>query len=68
MQTDDRMGMKERINFVHEIYSNATYFFASPQAFDEKTVKKKWKEQSPDIVSNLVEVFDNVQIKVSSMI
>lgn len=53
--------MKERINFIHEIYAKAPYFFSSPQEFDTKTVKKKWKEQSPKIVANLMTVFENIQ-------
>lgn len=52
--------MKERINFVHEIPSAASYFFESPQNFDEKSVKKKWKGESASIVADLVVLFETV--------
>jgi len=50
--------MKERVVFVKDIYPSAKYFFESPSDFDAKTVKKKWKEQSAQIVADLVEVFE----------
>ncbi len=38
--------MKDRVTFPHEIVSKTTYLFNSPQTFDEKTVKKKWTQES----------------------
>tara|TARA_B100001778_G_scaffold264452_1_gene225299 strand:- start:30 stop:1556 length:1527 start_codon:yes stop_codon:yes gene_type:complete len=53
--------MKERVVFVKEIYSSAKYFFESPTEFDEKTVKKKWKDRSSQIVDDLIQVFESIQ-------
>ena len=50
--------MKERVVFVKDIYPSAKYFFESPTEFDPKAVKKKWKDQSAQIVADLVRVFD----------
>ena len=50
--------MKERVVFVKDIYDSGKYFFESPVEFDQKTVKKKWKEQSPEIVADIVNVFE----------
>lgn len=39
--------MKERVNFVKELWDVSKFFFVAPTAYDEKTVKKRWKEESP---------------------
>ena len=52
--------MKERIVFVKDIYSSAQYFFESPTVFDPKTVKKKWKDNSAEIVADIAAVFDKI--------
>ena len=51
--------MKERVQFPSEIIEKGGYFFNNPSIFDEKTVKKKWKEQSPAVVEALVAVFES---------
>jgi glutamyl-tRNA synthetase len=52
--------MKERVTFAKDIPSAGAYFFAAPKSYDEKMVKKKWKEKSPAIVTELVTVFNGV--------
>ncbi len=52
--------VKDRVNFVHEIWDQAFFFFAPPQSYDEKTVKKKWKEDTPDILRNLVKELEEL--------
>lgn len=39
--------MKERATFLEDLVNDGDYFFIAPKDFDEKTVKKKWKEESP---------------------
>ena len=48
--------MKERVNFAHELWEQTYYFFVAPTEFDEKTRKKRWKEDSAEQLSELVEV------------
>ena len=48
--------MKERVNFAHELWDQTYYFFIAPTEFDEKTRKKRWKEDSAAQLSELVEV------------
>ncbi len=38
--------MKERVNFVSELWDASSFFFRAPETYDEKTVKKRWKEDS----------------------
>mgnify|MGYP001161237500 CR=1 FL=1 len=45
--------MKERATFVKDILNDGRYFFEAPKSYDEKTVNKKWKEQTPEIINEL---------------
>jgi glutamyl-tRNA synthetase len=42
--------MKERATFLKDIPKEGGYFFGAPESYDEKTIKKKWKEDSPAIM------------------
>lgn len=53
--------VKDRVNFAHEIWEQAFFFFTPPQSYDEKTVKKKWKEDSPVILENLVKELHSLE-------
>ncbi len=53
--------VKDRVNFVHEIWDQAFFFFAPPQSYDEKTVQKKWKEDTPLILENLVKELQSLE-------
>ncbi len=45
--------MKERATFVHDILTEGRYFFEAPTTYDEKTIKKKWKDQTPGLLKEL---------------
>tara|TARA_Y100000385_G_C12593817_1_gene425851 strand:- start:90 stop:551 length:462 start_codon:yes stop_codon:yes gene_type:complete len=45
--------MKERATFVEDILKEGRYFFVPPNSYDEKTIRKKWKEETPEIISEL---------------
>lgn len=54
--------IKERATFVSDFWELSDYFFASPSTYSEKAVKKQWKEDTPEILSevrSLLEVQDN---------
>jgi len=42
--------MRERISFASDLLV-ARYLFEDPRSYDEKGLKKRWKEDSPDLVS-----------------
>ena len=52
--------MKDRVNFVHELWDLCSFFFFAPQSYDEKTVRKRWKEDSPRVMAELSEVLQTV--------
>lgn len=49
--------MKERASFIPEIIDQGRYFFEAPEEYHAKTVKKKWKEATPDIMRRLRQDF-----------
>ena len=53
--------MKERASFAHEIVDQGNYFFEAPAEYDEKTIRKKWKENSGEIMAQLLEQFKGVE-------
>jgi glutamyl-tRNA synthetase len=52
--------MKERASFMPEIVENGSYFFERPKAYGEKTVSKKWKEETPAVMESLALIFNGV--------
>lgn len=47
--------MKERANFVSDLWPLCRFFFVAPEAYDEKTVKKRWKESSASDMAALAD-------------
>jgi glutamyl-tRNA synthetase len=45
--------VKERINFIQDLWDQAWFFFRAPEEYDKKMVKKKWKEHTPHLLSEL---------------
>lgn len=52
--------VKERVNFVKELWDQSSFFFQAPSTYDEKTVKKRWKEDTPAQLTELVAVLGNI--------
>jgi glutamyl-tRNA synthetase len=52
--------MKERVNFVSELWGQTSFFFEAPTTYDEKTVKKRWKEDSPALMQELITVLEGI--------
>jgi len=51
---------KGRSNFVHEIYDNVKYLFEPPTRYERKTLRKKWKEDTPEKLLELKDEFLNI--------
>ncbi|MBO7602339.1 MAG: glutamate--tRNA ligase [Bacteroidaceae bacterium] len=52
--------VKNRVNFVKELWENSHYFFVAPAEYDEKTVKKRWKEDSAKQMTELMAVLKDI--------
>ncbi|MFT3737362.1 MAG: glutamate--tRNA ligase [Breznakibacter sp.] len=45
--------VKERVNFVHEIWGQTEFFFNTPRSYDEKVAQKRWKDGVPQFMAEL---------------
>ena len=52
--------MKDRVNFVSELWPLCKFFFVAPTEYDEKTRKKRWKEDSAQQLKELMEVLKTI--------
>lgn len=53
--------VKNRANFVEDIWEQGSFFFEAPSHYDAKTVKKRWKEDTPDQMRELVDVIKDIE-------
>jgi glutamyl-tRNA synthetase len=53
--------MRERVSFIKEIYEKGFYFFEEPETYEEASVKKGWKEQSPEILKKYAEKISSIE-------
>ena len=52
--------LKERATFVKDMWLEGGYYFAAPTTYDEKTIRKKWKEETPRLLSELKIRLENI--------
>jgi len=52
--------MKERASFIQEMAEDGAYFFAKPNEYDAKTVRKKWKDQTEGLMNELMAKYEAV--------
>ncbi len=49
------VGMvKDRINFVRDLWQHAGFFFKAPTEYEEKSVRKRWNENTPDYLTQIM--------------
>ena len=52
--------IKSRINFVKDAWDQAKFFFVAPTEYNEKDIKKRWKDDTPAIMRELIEVIRGI--------
>jgi len=52
--------VKARINYIHELWEQSSFFFIAPEVYDEKTVAKRWKPETPAQLTELVEILSSI--------
>ncbi|MDD4923076.1 MAG: glutamate--tRNA ligase family protein, partial [Bacteroidales bacterium] len=52
--------IKERANFINELWDQSSFFFKRPVTYHEKSVQKHWKEGTADLMLELIEVLKNI--------
>jgi glutamyl-tRNA synthetase len=50
--------VRERANFVNELWDQSSFFFAAPEKYCESAVKKRWKVDSPNHMLALMELLE----------
>jgi len=53
--------VKERVSLVSELWGQASFFFESPQTYDEKTVSKFWTVDTPTIMNEVANRIETVE-------
>jgi glutamyl-tRNA synthetase len=52
--------IKERASFVSDFWELGGYFFEAPSEYNEKAVKKQWKEDTPQIMDHVVSILESI--------
>ena len=52
--------VKERANFVTELWDLSDYFFEAPTSYDEKAAKN-WKDETPELMKLVMEVLNGIE-------
>ena len=52
--------MKDRVSFVSELWPLCSFFFVAPAEYDEKTRRKRWKDDSAAVMAGLAAVLETI--------
>jgi glutamyl-tRNA synthetase len=52
--------LKERATFVEDLWEQGSFFFEAPESYDEKAAKKAFKEDTAEILLNVLEQLQKV--------
>ncbi|MGW9684568.1 glutamate--tRNA ligase [Flagellimonas sp. 2504JD1-5] len=50
--------IKERANFVSDFWEMSSFFFEAPSNYNEKMVKKQWKEDTPELMQSVAAILE----------
>ena len=52
--------MKDRVSFIKDLWDTCKFFFVAPMEYDEKTRKKRWKEDSAKCMTELADLLESL--------
>lgn len=52
--------VKNRAHLIEDIWDQGSFFFIAPTSYDAKTVKKRWKEETPQQLNELIELIETL--------
>ncbi len=52
--------VKERCSFAQEIWDQSSFFFVKPETYDEKIIKKRWKEDTPQRLREIADILNSI--------
>ena len=53
--------VKDRVNFVKELWDQSFFFFEAPTEYDPVTVKKRWKENSAEMMHKAADFISGIE-------
>ena len=53
--------IKERCTLLPDLWEQSSYFFKAPESYDEKFIKKQWKENTSDILVRFKDFLSNIE-------
>ncbi len=53
--------LKDRATFISDFWSLGNFFFIAPTSYDEKAVRKQWKETTPQLMKELIMVLKSTE-------
>ena len=54
--------VKSRANFVGDLWDQAGFFFVRPTSYSEKDIRKRWKEDTPELMRQLAALLETVDL------
>lgn len=58
--------VKGRADLIPDLWTQGDFFFKAPETYAEKDVKKRWSEETPKIMEELIEVLEGIDDMTSS--
>ena len=58
--------VKERVDFVKDLWEQSYFFFEAPTDYDEQTIKKRWKEDTPEQLNSIAQVLESFNLSPNS--
>ncbi len=58
--------VKERAIFVDDLFDLSSFFFVAPSEYDEKNVKKCWKDDTGNIMTQVAELIKNSEVETAT--
>ena len=52
--------VKSRVNFIGELWEQAKFFFVKPDSYAEKDIRKRWKPETPAIMTELTDLLAGI--------
>ena len=55
--------IQNRLTLLTDVWKEANFFFVAPEDYDEKAVRKQWKDDTAKILSSVAELIDSADVK-----
>jgi glutamyl-tRNA synthetase len=54
--------VKERATFVNDLWDQGSFFFSTPESYDEKASAKAFKSETPEILRSVIEILSSTEV------